>query len=100
MPDSQPTLGASYGLQVAHKCGNVPGPCGDEVLWEWSGFQQLHILSGIRSSNGCHFVFTCSTSGLWGAPREVPEGESDLWAVAERLPLRQVDTVHHYCVNN
>ena len=56
----------------------------------------MHTHSGIRSFKGCHFVFSCSSSGLWGAPREVPDGESDLWAVAERLPLRQVDTVH-YC---
>jgi hypothetical protein len=33
-----------------------------------------------------------STSGLWGGPREVPDGESDLWAIAERLPLQQGGT--------
>lgn len=26
---------------------------------------------------------------MWGEPREVPEDESHLWAVAEQLPLRQ-----------
>ena len=63
------------------------------MLWEWRELQQVHIHWEFGHYKACHIMLPCSSSGLWGVPREVAEGESDLWAAAERLPLRQVDRV-------
>jgi hypothetical protein len=88
--DSQPTtkcfMWIAHGTEVSTSMWRL------RPVWMGRVFNRDTISRGF-AFKGCRLMLPCSTSGLWGGPREVPEGESDLWAIAERLPLQQVGSL-------